>query len=77
MAPKTPAKRARSPDVSAQALTLALQKYCEATPDAVFRFAAYENKGRTKAPHAQALVQHSALLKDLILASEGHARIKP
>ena len=78
MAPKTPAKRARSPDVGAQALTLALQKYCEATPDAtVFRFAAYENKGRTKAPHAQALVQHSALLKDLILASEGHARIKP
>ena len=66
MAPKTPANRARSPDVGAQAMTRALQKYCEATPDAtVFRFAAYENKGRTKAPHAQALLQHSALLKGL------------
>ena len=65
-------------DVDASALAGSFRAYVESVPDyVVFDFGEYMKKGRSKAADGASLCIHHILLRGLIAATSGLARVKP
>ena len=65
-------------DVDASALAGSFRAYVESVPDyVVFDFGEYMKKGRSKAADGASLCIHHILLRGLITATSGLARVKP